>query len=206
VKPPSLEANPTPPEKTSSPVVPDASPSGPVTVQKDDTPARPNEQKSSSPEDPGDHVMNPPGLKLEQWEAEFMLKLAPILGRSPRSVKRFVNVYRLIRSTVDKDLLAFVGTDVVPGNYQATQVLLAVIVGQPRISEDLFTALRKQPRSDLVGVVGACRAESGEAKREEWKTLHELLQGSASPFPSGRQVSRELVDRVSRYSFRVGRR
>lgn len=37
-------------------------------------------------------------LKIAQYEYDYILEVAKLLGESPRTIKRFVNIYRLIRS------------------------------------------------------------------------------------------------------------
>lgn len=37
-------------------------------------------------------------LKIEQFEYDYILKNADLLGDTPRTIKRFVNIYRIIRS------------------------------------------------------------------------------------------------------------
>jgi hypothetical protein len=159
---------------------------------------------------PGDEVMNPPGLFIESWERDFMLELAGIVGRSPRSVKRFVNVYRLIRASVAPDQLpVFTGTAGVPGAYQVVQVLLAVIVGKPAISEELFERLRKREYPSLEGLAEARAAETSTPDRSaDWQDLVDFLKpdGQASAFAGHRFLVPAWVERVARYSFRVGRR
>src|SRR5205823_5849171 len=52
---------------------------------------------------PGQTAPKPPvtldleSLEILKAELEYITKLAPVLGRSPRALKRFVNVYRLIK-------------------------------------------------------------------------------------------------------------
>jgi phospholipase C len=73
---------------------------------------------------------NPKHLQLEQAEREFMHRLYSLIP-SPRAAKRFVNVYRLLRTLVsDSELAAFVGTGQI-GDYQVLQLLLAIQTGYP---------------------------------------------------------------------------
>jgi tRNA A37 threonylcarbamoyladenosine biosynthesis protein TsaE len=84
----------------------------------------------------------PPGLVIEHDEMYFMECLKPLLGLTPRSVRRFVNVYWLMKSMalahptvgnfVTKDKYA---------DYQQVLFLLAVLTGLPNISHDFFRLL-----------------------------------------------------------------
>lgn len=162
-------------------------------------------------DEPSDDVMNPPGLEMTSWEQGFMLELADVIGRSPRAVKRFVNVYRLIRSSVPAhELLTFTGTKELEGAYQVVQVLLAVVVGKPAIAEELFDSLR-QPNCEPLAVLARGRASDEglpRHKRKDWRELAAFLAPTkgASAFRAQAYVEPEWFERVSRYSFRVGRR
>ncbi len=92
-------------------------------------------------------------LTIKREENDFSLTLAPILGFSPRALKRFVNVYLLIKvglsdlqwriyyekvhpKTGEKDAVGTIR------NFQAVMFLLAVITGLPATSRILFRTLR----------------------------------------------------------------
>ena len=92
-------------------------------------------------------------LTIKREESDFSLTLAPILGFSPRALKRFVNVYLLIKvglsdlqwriyyekvhpKTGEKDAVGTIR------NFQAVMLLLAVITGLPATSRILFRTLR----------------------------------------------------------------
>jgi N-acetyl-anhydromuramyl-L-alanine amidase AmpD len=82
----------------------------------------------------------PPALELESWEATFLCALHPLIG-SPRSAKRFVNVYQFIRARLGGDALARFRGDEAGGEYQVAALLLAALVGFPRESRPLFARL-----------------------------------------------------------------
>jgi WD40 repeat protein len=94
--------------------------------------------------------LRPGGLVLRPQEAEFMVRLGPLLT-TPRAAKKLVNLYRLVRIGIpEEELPAFIG----PGGYQVVQVLLAVMVGTPDAAPAIFTAIRDAPRdADIAGVV-----------------------------------------------------
>lgn len=83
----------------------------------------------------------PPNLSIQPWEREFMKKLDELIP-SPRSAKRLVNLYRLIKATVSESELArFEGNAKDGGEYQAVLLMLAVLAGFSDQAYDMFNAL-----------------------------------------------------------------
>ncbi len=75
--------------------------------------------------------LNPEQLKFQAWELQDMKRLSPLF-RTPRAVKRFVNIYRLLRVSIpSSELSAFEGTAQTPGRYRVAQILLAIVSGYP---------------------------------------------------------------------------
>jgi hypothetical protein len=70
-------------------------------------------------------------ITLRKDEVEMIEALSPFLGKSPRALKRFMNIYRLIRGLHrGTDLDAFLdGADGKPATYPAVQFWLAVDIG-----------------------------------------------------------------------------
>jgi hypothetical protein len=81
-------------------------------------------------------------LRISQAELDFMDKVAPLMPRTPRSVKRFVNIYRLYKAALSTPALArFMGTPEHAGNYRAVQVLLALVIGTPDFAKSVVAVL-----------------------------------------------------------------
>ncbi|WP_406164410.1 P-loop NTPase fold protein [Streptomyces sp. NBC_00996] len=95
--------------------------------------------------------LRPDTLQLHTAESDFMTFLGALLP-TPRAAKKLVNLYRLARISIPAgDLDTFVATD-----HQALQVLLAVLVGSPAASQQIFTALAKAPEDrDVRDVLSA---------------------------------------------------
>lgn len=73
---------------------------------------------------------SPQHMAIEEWERDCM-KLLHAFILSPRAAKRFVNIYRLLRSSVDHDLREqFIG-DNERGGHRAALLLLAIQTGYP---------------------------------------------------------------------------
>ncbi|HVF66799.1 MAG TPA: P-loop NTPase fold protein [Pyrinomonadaceae bacterium] len=166
--------------------------------------------------------LTPEGLDIVSDEIEFVEQLTPLLGRSPRSVKRFINIYRLIKvGLVPAEAASFLGgTSPIPP-FKAVLFLLSVATGMPSISRDLFQTLmrvheetrRRQQngsaaRDEVLKVEGLLLRAIGEAKplpASEWDGLSEWLYSH-----DGGKWMNEPVDvlaawshRVARYSFNI---
>jgi hypothetical protein len=104
--------------------------------------------------------LNPFGLRMEEAEVQAVQQLAPILGRSPRSVKRFVNVYRLIKVRAAEPL-DFVDTRRADSDHLVVAYLLAQVTGRRPEAKELFESIRRGADGDKVpgvppGFPGTC--------------------------------------------------
>ena len=79
-------------------------------------------------------------LEVGEEELHFMAELAPILGRSPRTVKRFINTYRLLKA-MTPDLSTFLLDAGPVCEWKSVMVLLAVVTGMPLISIPVLETL-----------------------------------------------------------------
>jgi hypothetical protein len=73
-------------------------------------------------------------LLLTTEEVKFMKKIGFLIGESPRTVKRFINIYRILRT--HSELQLHEGSEL--EDYCAVMVLLAIITGLPEHSKDVF--------------------------------------------------------------------
>jgi hypothetical protein len=87
----------------------------------------------------GSRELNPRGLELQPVELQAMEALAEVVGRSPRTLKRFVNVYRLVKVRL-ADPLDFVESS--RADYRVVLYLLAFMTGRPDAGAELFDAIR----------------------------------------------------------------
>jgi hypothetical protein len=123
-----------------APGVPQAPPSPSVTPASQPLPA----VAAANPKEAIDR--NPEHLHISDGERDFMKKLHPLIP-SPRAGKRFINIYRLLRASVeDKDRVAFVG-DEKGGEYRAALVLLGILTGYPEEATEILKALIEQQPS-----------------------------------------------------------
>jgi hypothetical protein len=87
--------------------------------------------------------LKPESLDIHDLELGFMEDLRTILGETPRSVKRFVNVYRLIKAVSLNQAGHFV-EDSPHADFKLVLFLLAVLTGLPAISREFFQLLREK--------------------------------------------------------------
>lgn len=165
--------------------------------------------------------LNPRNLDLVPDELELMRKLVPVLGRSPRAVKRFVNCYRLLKAGLTADELSTFLKEVdAGGQYEAVLLLLAIVTGTPQIGPRFFDRL-SGATPDFKGMdfgtsrttddksLSAFLTRMGEphepAARSEWQRLASFV-GEHLDGQDGRLLEclREVAGRVARYSFRTG--
>ncbi len=112
--------------------------------------------------------LNPQGLLITQAEAEFMEGLAPALTRSPRALKRFVNVYRLIKVRRE-DPYDFVRERGPATPYKIVMLLLAIVAGLPGIAARFFELLRSEDArsASLEDLVAQLERETGRGEPVE---------------------------------------
>ncbi|MCZ4266044.1 P-loop NTPase fold protein [Erythrobacter sp. G21629-S1] len=161
-------------------------------------------------------------LKLTIEEARLIEAMHPIAARSPRAVKRMVNIYRLIRVSVAEHLLEDylkVGEDIAP--YWAVILVLAWETGlRPSEMSALARGIRSIEATDVTELVGWAHSVYNDEVLEEVSLASvEVLELVRSPArdalrsglfilsSSGISVRQthllRALDLVSRYSFRL---
>lgn len=171
----------------------------------------PSKEPESSPRRELSEELRPRSLELTGEELEFIESLAPIVGRTPRAVKRFVNVYRLIRAGITGDELEAFLTP--KDGFKALAFLLAILAGHPHQARTLFEAVEVAPAEAPIGTVFdgfEARAKQvvpedptrEEAIRRLGEAVEELEEGGA--LLPGVGVLQGWLPVVSRYSFRLG--
>ena len=123
--------------------------------------------------------LNPLGLRLEAHEVEAMEQLSSLLGRSPRALKRFVNVYRLFKVR-EPDVVDFADADRADADYRIVLYLLAEITGRPDTADDLFDAIRAANDDDTT-----------------------VMKDAPTGWPRTAGAYKPWLDEVGRFSFRA---
>lgn len=99
-------------------------------------------------------------LTIEPAEALALSAVAPLVGTTPRTVKRFVNTYQLIKAS-SQDPLVFADPESTPGPAGLVAFLLAVLISRPAAAHLLFEALDTVAGdTDLQTVVGTLHGSS----------------------------------------------
>jgi hypothetical protein len=170
--------------------------------------------------------LTPAGLEITRAEFDSITDLAPLLGRSPRTLKRFVNVYRLIRvglSPWEREL--FLSDAYGLPDYRAVLLLLAIDTGAPKVAAPFFNTIRELmssipleppregkskagvPRGSLSALLDKLNEDDTLNGLDEWHRvggwLHARLQNHALPDDVSRFA--RWIPRVSRFSFHTGR-
>lgn len=156
--------------------------------------------------------LEPQSLKLRENEVEYMKELTPLIGRSPRAVKRFLNCYRLIKVGLrTAQLEKFMGEDGQGGEYKAVMILLGIITGAPPISLYFIEELEKLLKSEHVGSLHDFLQRLDKnpevSQQPDWARVKELLEAHVRREDSMATLETlvAVAPRVSRYSFRVAR-
>ena len=147
-------------------------------------------------------------LSLEPDEARVLAEFAPFVGGSPRRAKRFVNLYHLLRTSLDGVPASTTDAKV---RQRALILALAIATGAPYSASIFFDALAPVDKryvglSDLAEGLGASPAASGPDGniRDAVKLLMKL--NDESGVTTGPDMTRELhllAPTVRRYSFEL---
>jgi hypothetical protein len=148
-------------------------------------------------------------LEIRDFEISAIDGLAPLLGRSPRALKRFVNLYRLIKAGLTPaEHSAFVrhSQDSL-GGFQAVLFLLAIDTGLPRVSRLVFDTLLEMKETGDFGVKQLLEKLDNHpsANTADWNALRDWIGGldGREKLDRGMAVIAEWVPQVARYSFQA---
>lgn len=140
-------------------------------------------------------------LTITQEESRFLDELSPLLGATPRSVKRFVNLYQLLRIMERRE----VGEDAseTPSVDNLIAWTLAVGNGLQDFGLSVMQQLRSQPSDQsLENVISALPPLAGTERERQ------LLTGWLDKHAEWKQMPiarlKPLVPSVDRFLFRLG--
>ncbi|HEX8618015.1 MAG TPA: P-loop NTPase fold protein, partial [Thermoanaerobaculia bacterium] len=148
--------------------------------------------------------LDPQQLTIDPKERDYMQReeLACLVSRSPRTAKRFVNTYRFFRASIPRDSLAAYLAEAAPAEYRCALLMLAIVVGAPNISLELFKQMRAQGDAEqsLQTFVPTVTVDDDDAA--EWKIVHDALREFGKRESASLSHLLPHIERVSRYSFR----
>ena len=151
----------------------------------------------------------PASLDITEDEVKYMKKLAPLIGRSPRAVKRFLNCYRLYKVRIKPESLrAFLGKDGHFPEFKIVMLLLGVITGQPSLSLYFIHELQKPQEKSLQDVLNKLHKHSEIAAHSEWSVISDFLDKRTEEDAdiATAEITEEMANRICRYSFRQSER
>ena len=153
-------------------------------------------------------------LKIEKEQLDFISFLAPIIGDSPRSIKRFINVARLVKSNPkwlpeygQEQNLAF----------PCFLTLMAVVIGTPEMATIFLKCLEEDAISINLGELLTNNSPQvkddfeSQQINDQWKVLKDFVSDSwledneivKSIFYFDIAYLRKIEPTVSRFSFRT---
>ena len=127
-------------------------------------------------------------LTITRAELDAMDHVAPLLGTTPRAIKRFTNVYLLIKSIARHS-----GRDVA-GHHGQVILLLAIATGQPALASPLFQQI-EVPGPDVTTLAQAVEASCPGSVVERWLGSEPVM--AATPLDALRPWVRD----VARFTF-----
>jgi len=165
--------------------------------------------------------LNSEQLSFQSWEEKDVNRLWPMF-HTPRTIKRFVNTYRLLRAGLlsPEAVARFEGSESEPGSYQIAILLLAVVTSYPHLASRFLLALdewldREEAKRDsgkaeaehsraIYGWTDVVAALRDVQDGDEWAHLLNSLKGIEDDGNWQRftgETLRTWALRVSRYSF-----
>jgi KAP family P-loop domain len=143
----------------------------------------------------------PRSLQLEPEELVHLQSLGRLVP-TPRSAKRLVNLYRIVRASLDDDAL----TELLAGRYRLTQLCLALVIGNPAFGAELFRQIlsgKLGSRAELSDWLTA-RSRSGDDVEARVVSALQVLSHRNAEFAEWSAVE-ATARRVGRFSFETGR-
>ncbi len=143
----------------------------------------------------------PKTLQITEAERDYMLTLAPIIGRSPRAVKRFINCYRLAKAMLDPGTLESFAPGL-PGSSEsrATMFLLAAVCGAPEVATPLLDVLERTSAGTPEDWLEELR--QAPPAHPDWPRIETALESLISfPHFRGMNALKDAAQRVDRFAF-----
>lgn len=138
--------------------------------------------------------LDPEVQEIQKQELDFMDKLAPLLSRTPRSLKRFVNLYRLVRAGLSEiERTNFVTKNGQLADYEAVQIILALLCGPPKMARAYRTCIDNSPAS-ISDIITTTLQDSDGLVTPDWVSTRNFDPDDLERF-------KKWSHRVARFSF-----
>jgi hypothetical protein len=140
-------------------------------------------------------------LQVSDEEIDFMQRISFMIGESPRTIKRHINIYRMIRShSLFKTL---------PGKemeyYMSSMVILGILTGVPHLSRSVFTALKSSKDDTLFKAFFSSYMKDQKLHSPVLKNINERLARDKDLEDIGNlkmKVFKANLPLISRFTFR----
>ncbi|MFC1748101.1 P-loop NTPase fold protein [Pseudomonadota bacterium] len=161
----------------------------------------------SNSEDKESFNANPHSEDFKEHEIELIEQLSPLV-LTPRSAKRLINIYKLIRVTLTDSEFGYFISDNSAAGYRPTLIMLAMIIGYPEEGIAILELLRHSDERDWHTFVQSLDSQRFDYDSinpmhlDQLKRALELINSrlSEKDIPGVPQFQYH-IDRVSRYSF-----
>jgi hypothetical protein len=145
---------------------------------------------------------DPKQLTIDTKERDYMTSeaIARLVGRSPRTAKRYVNTYRFFRARMANERLDEYLADTDPPQYRCALLLLAIVVGAPDVSLEIFAKMKENDAASVAAFAESMKTDDEHAV--QWLSVKAAL----TAFEKGKTPLAKLLThlpRVIRYSFRA---
>jgi hypothetical protein len=139
-------------------------------------------------------------LTFYSEELEFIKKISSLFGRSPRNIKRYINIYRIVKSHEGLEIVNTNKSD----EYIPVMLLLAIVVGHSEISAEFIKKLNEAKEIKTLGEL----FESINQKDGISTKLSELIESYRGKADSeilsiALDDLRQNSELISRFSFRT---
>jgi hypothetical protein len=159
-----------------------------------------------------DDDLAPGSLLLERVELSFLERVQPLIP-TPRTAKRLINVYRLLRVSLDEaQRKRLIDSESGTGDFQSVLLLLAMLTGFPEQAGEIIERLLLRPSGTWLQLLDELRPESRSerlsmAEAATWRRFFQRLDIVLPSLTSGDSLESYVywASRVARYSFRTGK-
>ena len=138
-------------------------------------------------------------LQITEEEIKFMQAIDFLIGDSPRTIKRYINIYRIIRTHKSFDQESKDLTE----QYFSAMILLAVITGTPEQAGHFFKTLEAYDNTAMFEKFINTHAAS-QKKVADFRSVFLKLSGFLES-ESGRKIGRLKIRDFKRHTSLIGR-